>query len=295
MRRKRCWRRCPHEDDRLAWLPSFRHPAPRPVPGRYAVSFDPSPDFGDIACSMESLALAIEVRDAYTRGHCDRTGRIARALGQCFDLEPAQLEQLELAAHFHDVGKIGVPDRVLLHPGTVPDDDWPAIRAHSELGERIFLASGHAHASEVATLIRHHHEAMDGSGYPDGLAGDAIPLGAPAARGRQLRCDDHAPHVCRSPQPRNGHARPACRAAPEDRSRGLPRVRTADAQRRPARGLSATAATRSAASPRRGRSSGAMHWLPARGPRYAAAQRMHRPNAARRRAGARDSSCPARS
>ncbi|KAF1724000.1 HD family phosphohydrolase [Pseudoxanthomonas mexicana] len=127
---------------------------------------------------MESLALAIEVRDAYTRGHCDRTGRIARALGQCFDLEPAQLEQLELAAHFHDVGKIGVPDRVLLHPGTVPDDDWPAIRAHSELGERIFLASGHAHASEVATLIRHHHEAMDGSGYPDGLAGDAIPLGA---------------------------------------------------------------------------------------------------------------------
>jgi len=142
------------------------------------VSFDPSPDFGDIACSMESLALAIEVRDAYTRGHCDRTGRIARALGQCFDLELAQLEQLELAAHFHDVGKIGVPDRVLLHPGTVPDDDWPAIRAHSELGERIFLASGHAHASEVATLIRHHHEAMDGSGYPDGLAGDAIPLGA---------------------------------------------------------------------------------------------------------------------
>ena len=128
------------------------------------MSFDPSPDFGDIACSMESLALAIEVRDAYTRGHCDRTGRIARALGQCFDLEPAQLEQLELAAHFHDVGKIGVPDRVLLHPGTVPDDDWPAIRAHSELGERIFLASGHAHAAEVATLIRHHHEAMDGSG-----------------------------------------------------------------------------------------------------------------------------------
>ncbi|KRA41932.1 HD domain-containing phosphohydrolase [Pseudoxanthomonas sp. Root630] len=142
------------------------------------MSFDPSPDFTEIACSLESLALAIEVRDAYTRGHCDRTGRIARALGQCFDLDAAQLEQLELAAHFHDVGKIGVPDRVLLHPGTVPDDDWPAIRAHSALGERIFLASGHEHAVEVARLIRHHHEAMDGSGYPDGLAGDAIPLGA---------------------------------------------------------------------------------------------------------------------
>ncbi|MFT3667869.1 MAG: HD domain-containing protein [Pseudoxanthomonas sp.] len=142
------------------------------------MSFDPAPDFSDIACSLESLALAIEVRDAYTRGHCDRTGRIARALGQCFDLDAAHLEQLELAAHFHDVGKIGVPDRVLLHTGAVPDDDWPAIRAHSALGERIFLASGHDHAVEVATLIRHHHEAMDGSGYPDGLAGDAIPLGA---------------------------------------------------------------------------------------------------------------------
>ncbi|WP_447939105.1 HD-GYP domain-containing protein [Pseudoxanthomonas mexicana] len=142
------------------------------------MSLDPSPDFTDIACSLESLALAIEVRDAYTRGHCDRTGRIARALGQCFDLDAAQLEQLELAAHFHDVGKIGMPDRVLLHPGAIPDDDWPEIRAHSELGERIFLASGHDHAVDVATLIRHYHEAMDGSGYPDGLAGDAIPLGA---------------------------------------------------------------------------------------------------------------------
>lgn len=142
------------------------------------MSFDPAPDFGDIACSLASLALAIEVRDAYTRGHCDRTGRIARALGQCFDLDAEQLEQLELAAHFHDVGKIGVPDRLLLHTGPVPDEDWPSIQAHSELGERIFLASGHSHASKVASLIRHHHEAMDGSGYPDGLVGDAIPLGA---------------------------------------------------------------------------------------------------------------------
>lgn len=142
------------------------------------MTFDPAPDFSDITCSLEALALAIEVRDAYTRGHCDRTGRIARALGQCFDMEADQLEQLELAAHFHDVGKIGVPDRLLLHTGPVTDEDWPAIQAHSAFGERIFLASGHRHAAQVAILIRHHHEAIDGSGYPDGLAGDAIPLGA---------------------------------------------------------------------------------------------------------------------
>ncbi|MBD9478000.1 HD domain-containing phosphohydrolase [Pseudoxanthomonas sp. PXM02] len=142
------------------------------------MTFDPAPDFSDIACSLESLALAIEVRDAYTRGHCDRTGRIARALGQCFDLDADQLEQLELAAYFHDVGKIGVPDRVLLHTGPIADEDWPSIQAHSALGERIFLASGHRHAGTVSALIRHHHEAVDGSGYPDGLAGAAIPLGA---------------------------------------------------------------------------------------------------------------------
>jgi HD-GYP domain-containing protein (c-di-GMP phosphodiesterase class II) len=142
------------------------------------VTFDPAPDFSDIACSLASLALAIEVRDAYTRGHCDRTGRIARTLGQCFDLDDDQLAQLELAAHFHDIGKIGVPDRVLLHTGPVADEDWPSMQAHSALGERIFLASGHRHARAVSALIRHHHEAIDGSGYPDGLAGAAIPLGA---------------------------------------------------------------------------------------------------------------------
>ncbi len=142
------------------------------------MTLHPAADFSEVACSLEALAVAIEARDAYTRGHCDRTGRIARALGQRFDLGADELEQLELAAHFHDVGKIGVPDRVLLHAGPVADEDWPSIRVHSQLGERIFLASRHRHAVAIATLIRHHHEAIDGSGYPDGLSGDAIPLGA---------------------------------------------------------------------------------------------------------------------
>lgn len=142
------------------------------------MSFEEAPDFGDVACSLETLALAIEVRDSYTRSHCDRTGRIAVALGRRFDLDADALEQLELGAHFHDVGKIGVPDQVLLHPGRINDDDWVAMQAHSEIGERIFLASRHRHAAEVGRIIRHHHEAMDGSGYPDGLAGERIPLSA---------------------------------------------------------------------------------------------------------------------
>ncbi len=142
------------------------------------MSFDAAPDFGEVACSLESLALAIEVRDRYTRGHCDRTGRIAVALGRRFDLDADALEQLELGAYFHDVGKIGVPDHVLLQPGQIPDEEWSAMQAHSEIGERIFLASRHRHAIAVGRIIRHHHEAMDGSGYPDGLVGEQIPLAA---------------------------------------------------------------------------------------------------------------------
>lgn len=142
------------------------------------MTFGAAPDFAEVACSLETLALAIEVRDAYTRSHCDRTGRIAVALGRRFDLNKDALEQLELGAHFHDIGKIGVPDHVLLHPGRINDDAWVAMQAHSEIGERIFLASRHRHAAEVARIIRHHHEAMDGSGYPDGLVGERIPLSA---------------------------------------------------------------------------------------------------------------------
>lgn len=151
---------------------------------------------------MESLLLAIEVRDSYTRGHCDRTGRIARALGERLDLDGPALEQLELGAHLHDIGKLGVPDRVLLHPATLDSDAWALMQAHSEIGERIVLATRHPHAQEVARIVRHHHEAMDGSGYPDGLAGEAIPMAA-----RILRvADSYDAMTTRRPySPRRSH------------------------------------------------------------------------------------------
>jgi len=135
-------------------------------------------DFDALSCSLESMAAAIDVRDAGTHRHCDRTRRIAHALGQRLGLDARELEQLDLAAHFHDIGKIGIPDRVLHYPGRLSEEDREVMRAHPELGERIFLASRHPEAAAVARIIRHHHEAMDGSGYPDGLQGDAIPLAA---------------------------------------------------------------------------------------------------------------------
>ena len=139
---------------------------------------DPAPDFDTFACSLEALVASIDARDPYTSGHCDRTGRISRALALRLDMGGESLRQLELAAHFHDIGKIGIPDHILHNPGRLEQDDWEVMKTHSALGERIFLASHRPDAAAVAKIIRHHHEAIDGSGYPDRLAGDAIPLAA---------------------------------------------------------------------------------------------------------------------
>ncbi|MCD7099725.1 HD domain-containing phosphohydrolase [Stenotrophomonas sp. MMGLT7] len=136
------------------------------------------PDPSYLNCSAESLALALEERDRYTRAHCDRVSRLANRLGRRCDLDATTLAQLTLAALLHDIGKIGIPDHVLNAPHRLSDEDWRLMQSHSERGERIFAASRHPHAPQVAQLIRHHHEAYDGSGYPDGLHGEHIPLPA---------------------------------------------------------------------------------------------------------------------
>ena len=131
-----------------------------------------------LACSIDALSMSLLLRDAYTRHHCDRVGLLARSLAHHCGLDAAQCDQIELAACFHDIGKIGIPDEVLLSPGRHDDAEQAIMRQHPEHGQRIFLATGRHDAVDVATLIRAHHEAFDGSGYPDGLRGEAIPLGS---------------------------------------------------------------------------------------------------------------------
>lgn len=131
-----------------------------------------------LACSIDALSMSLLLRDAYTRHHCDRVGLLASALARHCGLAAAQCDQIELAACFHDIGKIGIPDEVLLSPGRHDDAEQAIMRRHPEHGQRIFLATGRSDAADVAQLIRAHHEAFDGSGYPDGLRGEAIPLGA---------------------------------------------------------------------------------------------------------------------
>jgi putative two-component system response regulator len=123
-----------------------------------------------------SLAMTIEARDAGTEGHCERLARFATALGMRLGLGEDDLAALYRGGYLHDVGKIAVPDVVLLKQGPLSDEERVIMQRHPVVGDR--LCSGLRSLQKVRPIIRHHHERLDGSGYPDGLAGDAIPLAA---------------------------------------------------------------------------------------------------------------------
>lgn len=126
--------------------------------------------------AMESLAAAVDARDAYTAGHSRRVQQIAVAIGRELEVDGDELEALSFAALFHDVGKLAVSDTILQKPGALADDDWGAVHRHPVEGERII---GHlGFLADSTPAIRHHHERFDGAGYPDGLEGEEIPLGA---------------------------------------------------------------------------------------------------------------------
>ena len=121
-----------------------------------------------------SLALTIEARDSTTEGHCQRLAQYAFALGQALGLNDDDLSALARGGYLHDVGKIGIPDGVLLKPGPLTPDEYELIKQHPIVGER--LCGELRSLRNVRPIVRHHHERLDGSGYPDGLSGDAIPL-----------------------------------------------------------------------------------------------------------------------
>jgi putative two-component system response regulator len=121
-----------------------------------------------------SLALTVEARDPYTEGHCQRLAAYARALGVKLGLHNDDLASLERGAYLHDVGKISVPDAVLQKPSTLTNEEYETLKRHAVVGER--LCGELRSLDAVRPIVRHHHERRDGSGYPDGLRGDDIPL-----------------------------------------------------------------------------------------------------------------------
>jgi putative two-component system response regulator len=123
-----------------------------------------------------SLARSIEGKDPYTHGHCERLSEYSARLGEHLKLSEEKLIALRRAGVVHDVGKIAVPDAILLKPGRLTEEEWKVMREHPVAGERICAPLKSFRL--VLPIIRHHHEKLDGSGYPDGLRGDAIPIAA---------------------------------------------------------------------------------------------------------------------
>lgn len=126
--------------------------------------------------STRVLDCALHFRDAYTAGHCARVEWLAVELGRRCGLARTELDVLLSVSRLHDVGKIGVPDAILLKPGALDADEWTVMRTHPVIGEQLCAVLEHENVEHVARAVRHHHESWNGDGYPDGLNGEAIPI-----------------------------------------------------------------------------------------------------------------------
>jgi HD-GYP domain-containing protein (c-di-GMP phosphodiesterase class II) len=128
------------------------------------------------ANTVRALALAVDAKDPYTRHHSERVARYTVAIAETLKLSAGRVEQLRTAGVLHDVGKIAVPDAILLSPSALSEEEFEVMKGHSVAGERLVAGAG---MTEIARWVRHHHERFDGRGYPDGLAAAEI---APEAR-----------------------------------------------------------------------------------------------------------------
>lgn len=125
---------------------------------------------------VECITSALDARDPYTGDHSRRVSDMACFLSAKMELSPLETQEIHIAGHLHDIGKIGVPDRVLLKPDRLNDEEWGLMKKHPEIGADILSRS--EHFSRIAAIILHHHERWDGKGYPFGAVGEEIPLGA---------------------------------------------------------------------------------------------------------------------
>lgn len=126
----------------------------------------------------KALPVALAYRDSSTQLHSERVHGLCEAIGAACALSKKELGILKIAAVFHDIGKIGIPDRVLLKRSRFDRAEWALMKQHSKIGGDIMAATELEGSRQAAMAIRHHHEHFDGHGYPDSLAGEDIPIAA---------------------------------------------------------------------------------------------------------------------
>jgi HD-GYP domain-containing protein (c-di-GMP phosphodiesterase class II) len=122
------------------------------------------------------LAAAIDAKDPYTRGHSERVARYSIGIGKNLSLSDKEMRNLRISALLHDVGKIGIDDRILRKPGALSDDEFEVMKGHPAKGAAIM--SGVAQLIDIIPGMKYHHEKWSGGGYPDGLEGEQIPMQA---------------------------------------------------------------------------------------------------------------------
>lgn len=125
---------------------------------------------------IECITCALDAKDPYTAGHSKRVSDMATKVCELIGLKKEDIQKIHIAAHLHDIGKIGVPDAVLNKEGKLTDEEWEYIRKHPQIGADI-LSKSHR-LSELKNMVLCHHERYDGHGYPNGYAGTEIPVGA---------------------------------------------------------------------------------------------------------------------
>ena len=143
-----------------------------------AATRDAEGDNPSLMDTVTALAFTIDAKDHYTQGHSQSVSRLAAQIGQQLGLTKEELEEIRLAGILHDIGKIGVPESVLNKPSCLTPEEYELVKTHAPLGERILAPLKVKAIERIRKMVRSHHERVDGKGYPDGLTGEDIPLGA---------------------------------------------------------------------------------------------------------------------
>ncbi len=133
-------------------------------------------NFQTLCLTTQALACALKHRDTHTQLHADRVITLSVKLGKACKLTNSELAILKLSACLHDIGKIGIPDNILLKPDKFNAEEWGVMKSHSEIGADIVSRLGLDESTAVSEAIRHHHENFNGSGYPANISGESIPI-----------------------------------------------------------------------------------------------------------------------